>query len=847
MEDSDRFLYSKEAFEQTPSMAEGVTARQELTYRQKLSMLMQTIGLKSGLSQLAVNTSVIYMHRFFMYRSVKKMHRVHIGVAFVFAAGKVEESARKLEFLIRTAVEVIRVNKNRDYMDRNDELTYRMDCDWKSRMDTLIQTNCNIESTAYLEMRKIILDYEIEIYSVMGFHLQVIHPHNYVIRMCAMLGAENIKDISQYAYNLATASSQLTMMCLKYKPDLIATVCLNIASIAHNVKFVSMKNETIHWFQVHNPNTEFAVVQSVTEEFMNVIKDCSLLPTWMASLAKNGRVNARPMQGPSRAPGTSAASAPVSRQPSTAPPGASQSSQRAPPSSSHSGVEGAHSQPPVQVGEGSISEHTASQGHSNGQHRSQTSSSNTMRPPHSSRPHVNQPHHRSQPMHSSQHHQRSASVPVSSSSAPQSKTQQPRAQMPVTSGSSRPSGHPTASLQQRPASRPSSHSDHRHAQTHSRPSDHHRRSYTDSDRPSRQTANLPALAPDGRSPHTPAHSPPSSPPPPPQRPLSPQPEAAVPQPLSIPEEQKPVVPKLSLRDYRARAKPTAQFQDHPDALLSDNSLDAIDKASTNSPVVSDVTRASRPQQSTSQTDSPFSLPASDSNSKLPGLKIKIRPPKSTPSPAGPSGSNSRSSTPREEGEISDTAERKEGSVGIRIKLPVPKSESHSRDPNGSGESSHRHHHGQHREHRQHREHHKHKKHRHSSSRHSDGNKSSKRHSSLESSSHESRPAKQARSDTAVSGYPHRELQHQNSGFSINDAFTSTMPTNIFEGDSDEEDTQTSVNSEPPHHQRFHQLMAQHRANGSGNPPLPPISRRGPPPPPPPPPSTVTPPPPPPSY
>ena len=68
-------------------------------------------------------------------------------MAFVFAAGKVEESARKLEFLIRTAVEVIRVNKNRDYMDRNDELTYRMDCDWKSRMDTLIQTNCNIEST----------------------------------------------------------------------------------------------------------------------------------------------------------------------------------------------------------------------------------------------------------------------------------------------------------------------------------------------------------------------------------------------------------------------------------------------------------------------------------------------------------------------------------------------------------------------------------------------------------------------------------------------------------------------------------------------------------------------------
>ena len=31
------------------------------------------------------------------------------------------------------------------------------------------------------------------------------------------------------------------MMCLKYKPDMIATVCLNIASIAHNVKVMQKK------------------------------------------------------------------------------------------------------------------------------------------------------------------------------------------------------------------------------------------------------------------------------------------------------------------------------------------------------------------------------------------------------------------------------------------------------------------------------------------------------------------------------------------------------------------------------------------------------------------------------
>ena len=65
----------------------------------------------------------------------------------MFAAGKVEESARKLEHLIRTAVDILRVNKNRDFLDRNDELTYRMDCEWKQKIEALCQSNCNIESS----------------------------------------------------------------------------------------------------------------------------------------------------------------------------------------------------------------------------------------------------------------------------------------------------------------------------------------------------------------------------------------------------------------------------------------------------------------------------------------------------------------------------------------------------------------------------------------------------------------------------------------------------------------------------------------------------------------------------
>ena len=50
MEDPcDKFLYPAEEFEKTPSIQDGVSPKQELTFRQKLAMLMQGIGIKSGL------------------------------------------------------------------------------------------------------------------------------------------------------------------------------------------------------------------------------------------------------------------------------------------------------------------------------------------------------------------------------------------------------------------------------------------------------------------------------------------------------------------------------------------------------------------------------------------------------------------------------------------------------------------------------------------------------------------------------------------------------------------------------------------------------------------------------
>ena len=269
-----------------------------------------------------------------------------------------------------------------------------------------------------------------------------------------------------------------------------------------------------------------------------------------------------------------------------------------------------------------------------------------------------------------------------------------------------------------------------------------------------------------------------------------------------------------------------------------------------------------------------------------GLKIRIKPLK--PENEGESTAvalNSEQSTgfntPREEGEILEDSPSPASSTGssrkaegLRIRLSVPKSSdgSGSKRENdqwesrrsAEHESSHRsHHHGHH----YHRSHHKSKKHKeHRSSRH-EGKPSSAHHSSKRQGAaypYDERQAKSQRGADRNPGYassstgreaggppphpplaPQYSLQHQNSGFSINDAFSSSLPLendNAYYGeDANLSAPSTPLDAIPPGHERFHRILEEHRAKEARRPPLPSV------PPPPPPPPSSPPPPPPPSF
>uniref|UniRef100_A0A3Q2WVF0 Cyclin T2b n=2 Tax=Haplochromini TaxID=319058 RepID=A0A3Q2WVF0_HAPBU len=100
---STKWLFTREQLENTPSRRCGIEADKELAYRQQAANLIQEIGQRLNVSQLIINTAIVYMHRFYMIHSFTKFNRNIISQTTLFLAAKVEEQPRKLEHVIKIA------------------------------------------------------------------------------------------------------------------------------------------------------------------------------------------------------------------------------------------------------------------------------------------------------------------------------------------------------------------------------------------------------------------------------------------------------------------------------------------------------------------------------------------------------------------------------------------------------------------------------------------------------------------------------------------------------------------------------------------------------------------------
>ncbi|KAJ8351605.1 hypothetical protein SKAU_G00230810 [Synaphobranchus kaupii] len=238
---ASRWFFTREQLENTPSRGCGVEPDRELSYRQQAANLIQDMGQRLNVSQLTINTAIVYMHRFYMFNSFTKFHRNIISPTTLFLAAKVEEQPRKLEHVIKVAHACLNPQE--------------------AQLDT--------KSNAYLQQAQELVLLETIILQTLGFEITIEHPHTDVVKCSQLVRAS--KDLAQTSYFMATNSLHLTTFCLQYKPTVIACVCIHLACKWSNWE-IPVSTDGKHWWEYVDPSVTLELLDELTHEFLQILE-----------------------------------------------------------------------------------------------------------------------------------------------------------------------------------------------------------------------------------------------------------------------------------------------------------------------------------------------------------------------------------------------------------------------------------------------------------------------------------------------------------------------------------------------------------------------------------------------
>ncbi|XP_068592744.1 cyclin-T2a isoform X2 [Cebidichthys violaceus] len=217
---SSKWFFTREQLETTPSRRCGVEPDRELSYRQQAANLIQDMGQRLNVSQLTINTAIVYMHRFYMHHSFTKFHRNIISPTTLFLAAKVEEQPRKLEHVIKVAHACLNPQE--------------------PPLDT--------KSNAYLQQAQ-----------------ELVILESIVLQTLAS------KDLAQTSYFMATNSLHLTTFCLQYKPTVISCVCIHLACKWSNWE-IPVSTDGKHWWEYVDNSVTLELLDELTHEFLQILE-----------------------------------------------------------------------------------------------------------------------------------------------------------------------------------------------------------------------------------------------------------------------------------------------------------------------------------------------------------------------------------------------------------------------------------------------------------------------------------------------------------------------------------------------------------------------------------------------
>ncbi|KAH0629147.1 hypothetical protein JD844_010995 [Phrynosoma platyrhinos] len=339
-----RWYFSREQLARSPSRRAGLDPDKELSYRQQAANLLQDMGQRLNVSQLTINTAIVYMHRFYMVQSFTQFHRNLVAPAALFLAAKVEEQPRKLEHVIKVAhtclhhLEALPDTRSEAYLQQAQDLVIlesiilqtlarsKWEGDGQSALPPRIQRHVRyVEPQAYSVHGPIVL-----FFFLTGFEITIDHPHTHVVKCTQLVRAS--KDLAQTSYFMATnrcsilyivfvnamivsvqqvvvcaaavqaweltafcfslpagdASLHLTTFSLQYTPPVVACVCIHLACKWSNWE-IPVSTDGKHWWEYVDGTVTLELLDELTHEFLQILEKTpnrlKRIRNWRASQA----------------------------------------------------------------------------------------------------------------------------------------------------------------------------------------------------------------------------------------------------------------------------------------------------------------------------------------------------------------------------------------------------------------------------------------------------------------------------------------------------------------------------------------------------------------------------------
>ncbi|XP_068603366.1 cyclin-T1 [Brachionichthys hirsutus] len=238
---NNKWYYTRPQIDNNPSRRAGLDPDKELSYRQQAANLLQDMGQRLNVSQLTINTAIVYMHRFYMVQSFTRFHRNVISPAALFLAAKVEEQPRKLEHVIKVAHACLNPQ----------------------------DPSPDVRSDAYLQQAQDLVILESIILQTLAFEITIDHPHTHVVKCTQLVRAS--KDLAQTSYFMATNSLHLTTFCLQYSPPVVACVCIHLACKWSNWE-IPVSTDGKHWWEYVDPTVTLELLDELTHEFLQILE-----------------------------------------------------------------------------------------------------------------------------------------------------------------------------------------------------------------------------------------------------------------------------------------------------------------------------------------------------------------------------------------------------------------------------------------------------------------------------------------------------------------------------------------------------------------------------------------------